>query len=339
MMEGRQHGIHERGAARPSVRRMLAACKRENLGVSSRYFVDFTGTHSVDRFGPVDGVGIPLWDPKRFRLKGGPLYHPVVIAQIGLANFDRALDGDQEADDVFLRTARWIEDHGTEDPDGRFLTWPCAFPLRTPPVPAPWISGMGQGQVLSLLTRLYQRTRSPRTEEVARRAARSFCYPIEEGGVVSEMRSGALFIEEVVSEPAIQVLNGCLYGLYGLYEYAEVFEDQEVRDTLARCVQGVEEALPLFDMGWWSRYSLGLRWHVAPFYYHNVHIEQLRHLAVLLDRPQFEEWAQRWDAYRQSKTFRRRRTLVGAVEVNVNRALTIAKLNSIKYRTLPPFAG
>jgi hypothetical protein len=300
--------------------------------------VDFTGTHSVDRFGPVDGMGIPLWDPRRFRLKGGPLYHPTIIAQMGLASFDRVLNGDPQAEDTFLRTARWIEDHGTADRDGRFLIWPCAFPLRTPPVPAPWISGMTQGQILSLLTRLYQRTGSPHTAEVARLGARSFCYPVEEGGVVSEMRSGALFIEEVAAEPAIQVLNGCLYGLFGLYEYVQVFDDREVREALARCVRGVEEALPLFDMGWWSRYSLGLRWHAAPFYYHDVHIEQLRHLAVLLDRPQFEEWARRWAAYRQSRSNRWRRRVVGGVEVNVNRALTIAKLDSIKYRTVPPFA-
>ena len=303
----------------------------------THYFVDFTGTHSVDKFGPVDGMGIPLWDPKRFRLKGGPLYHPTIIAQMSLTGFDQALNGDHAGDDIFLRCARWLEDHPTADREGRFLVWPCAFPLRTPPVGAPWISGMTQGQILSALTRLYERDRSPRTEEVARLAARSFCYSVGEGGVVSEMRSGALFIEEVASEPAIQVLNGCLYGLFGLHEYAQVFDDPEVRDVLARCVRGVEETLPLFDMGWWSRYSLGLRWHVAPPYYHDVHIEQLRHLAVLLDRPQFEEWAQRWDGYRQSRTFRRRQRLVGVVEVNVNRALTVAKLDTVKYRTLPPF--
>ena len=303
----------------------------------SHYFVDFTATHSVDTFGPVDGMGIPLWDPKRFRLKGGPLYHPTIIAQMGLAGFDRLLNGDQDGD-VFLRCARWIEDHGTEDGEGRFLIWPCAFPLRTPPVAAPWVSGMTQGQILSLLARLYERNKSPDTEAVARLAARAFCYPIEKGGVVSEMRSGALFIEEVVSEPAIQVLNGCLYGLFGLYEYTQVFDDPEIRDILARCIQGVEEALPLFDMGWWSRYSLGLRWHIAPPYYHDIHIEQLRHLAVLLNRPHFEEWAKRWDAYRQSPAIRRRHRVVAAVEVNVNRALAVAGLDSIKYRTLPPFA-
>jgi hypothetical protein len=283
-------------------------------------------------------MGIPLWDPKRFRLKGGPLYHPTIIAQMGLAGFDRVLNGDQEGDDIFLRCARWIEGHATEDGQGRFLIWPCAFPLRTPPVAAPWVSGMTQGQILSLLARLYERNKSRDTEAVARLAARAFCYPIAEGGVVSEMRSGALFIEEVVSEPAIQVLNGCLYGLFGLYEYTQVFDDPEIRDILARCVQGVEEALPLFDMGWWSRYSLGLRWHIAPLYYHDVHIEQLRHLAVLLDRPQFEDWAKRWDSYRRSMVNRRRRQVVGAVEVNVNRALAVTGLDSIKYRTVSPFA-
>ena len=305
----------------------------------SRYMVDFSKTHVPTRFGPVDGQGIPLWDPASFRLKGGPIYHPIVIIQVGLAHYDRTLDGDNEADELFLKCARWIEEHATEDRLGQFLVWPYTFPLRTPPVKPPWVSGMAQGQALSLLTRLFLKAPSPRTAEVARRAARSFCYSLGDGGVVSEMRSGALFIEEVAHDPAIQVLNGCLYGLFGLYEYVRVFDDAELRPVLAKCVRGVEEALPLFDMGWWSRYSLGLRWHMAPPYYHDVHIRQLEELAVRLERPDFDVYARRWDAYRQSAALGRRRAVQSFIEVNVNRALTVAAHDRFKYRRVEGFGS
>lgn len=158
-------------------------------------------------------------------------------------------------------------------------------------------------------------------------------------GVVSEMRSGALFIEEVAHDPAIQVLNGCLYGLFGLYEYVRVFDDAELRPVLAKCVRGVEEALPLFDMGWWSRYSLGLRWHMAPPYYHDVHIRQLEELAVRLERPDFDVYARRWDAYRQSAALGRRRAVQSFIEVNVNRALTVAAHDRFKYRRVEGFGS
>lgn len=303
----------------------------------SRYIVDYSKKRTAARHGLLDEQGIPLFDPKSFRLEGAPLYHPIVIIQYGLAHHDSALDGDREAEEIFFKCARWIEAHASDEPLGRFVVWPYLFPLRTPPVRPPWISGMAQGQALSLLSRAFLKTQSTRTAEVAHRAARSFCYSIREGGVVSKSRSGAFFIEEVAHAPAIHILNGCLFGLFGLYEYLRVFDDPELLPVLEKCLQGVDEVLPLFDMGWWSRYSLGLRWHLAPPYYHDVHIRQLKHLAVLLNRPQFDLYAQRWEAYRLSSALRRRRTALGVVEVNVNRALTVARLNRIKYRRVTAF--
>ena len=303
----------------------------------SHYMVDYTKTHIPARFGPLDAQGIPLFDLKFVRLKGLPVHHPIVIIQYGLAHHDRALDGDEEAERVFLNCARWIEEHASEEPLGRFVVWPYTFPLRTPPVKPPWISGMAQGQALSLLARAFQKTQSTRTAEVAHLAARSFCYSIKEGGVVSKSNSGALFIEEIAHPSAIHILNGCLYGLFGLYEYSQVFDDAEVQPVLEECLQGAVEVLPLFDMGWWSRYSLGVRWNMAPPHYHDVHIRQLRLLAALLNRPEFDVYARRWEAYRQSSAFRLRRTVLGVVEVNVNRVLTIARLDRIKYCRVTAF--
>ena len=267
-------------ASQQPVLRTSALSKGKRRVVLSRYMLDYTKKRTPAL---LDGQGIPLFDPTSVRLTGGPLYHPILIIQYGLASHDRALDGDREAEATFFKCARWIEEHASEEPLGRFVVWPYAFPLRTPSVRPPWISGMAQGQALSLLTRAYLKTQSSRTADVVHRAARSFCYSIREGGVVSEFSSGAFFIEEVAHAPAIHILNGCLFGLFGLYEYLRVFDDAELQPVLEKCLQGVDEVLPLFDMGWWSRYSLGVRWHIAPPYYHAVHIRQLKQLAVLLE--------------------------------------------------------
>lgn len=300
-----------------------------------RYLVDYTETHVPPTWGPLDNQGIPLWDGKGFRLKGPPLYHPSVISQYGLAHHDRALDGQRDAEETFFKCVRWVEENAIEEPLGRFVIWPFPFPLRTPPVGPNWISGMTQGQALSLLTRAFAMTQSARTAEVAHRAARSFCYSVEEGGVVSQSRSGALFIEEVAQAhtPTIRILNGCLYGLFGLYEYLRSFDDVELQPVLERCLEGVDELLPLFDMGWWSRYSLGLRWNIATDYYHDVHIRQLRRLATDLNRPEYERYAERWEAQRRT-SLRLRRRVVGAIEMYVNRVLTVTRLDRIKYRRI-----
>jgi hypothetical protein len=88
-------------------------------------------------------------------------------------------------------------------------------------------------------------------------------------------------------------------------------------------------------MGWWSRYSLGLRFHMAPTYYHDVHVQQLRCLAEIFDRPTFARYAERWAEQQRTPTLRLRRAVLGVIEVNVNRLLTIAGLDGIKYRRVP----
>ena len=302
-----------------------------------RYIVNYSETHVPSPFGPLDDQGIPLWDPKPFRLKGPPIYHPTVVIQYGLAQHGLALNGDREAEERFFKCTRWLEEHAIEEPLGRFVVWPFSFPLRTPRVGPNWISGMTQGQALSLLARAFAMTQSRKTAEIAHRAARSFCYTVEEGGVVSESGSGALFIEEVAQAhtPAIHILNGCLYGLFGLYEYLRFFDDAELKPVLERCVEGVDESLPLFDMGWWSRYSVGLRWNVATEYYHDVHVRQLRRLATDLNRSQYERYAERWEAHGLTSSLRLRRRVYGAIEVQLNRVLTVTKLDRIKYRRIP----
>ena len=124
-----------------------------------------------------------------------------------------------------------------------------------------------------------------------------------------------MFIEEVAAAPKLHILNGALYGLFGLHEYLQSFDDPELQPVFEKCTEGIDEALPFFDMGWWSRYSLGLRWHVASEYYHGVHIRLLANLARELDRPEFNRYAERWERQRRSTALRVRRTVVGAIEV------------------------
>lgn len=297
----------------------------------SRYIVDYTKTKILPRFGPLDATGIPLFDPKFVRLKGEPVYHPIVIIQYGLAHHDLALEGNKESENIFLNCAGWLTDHAVEEPEKRFLVWYYPFRMLTPPVSSPWISGMAQGQALSLLARAYQRTNSSKTAEIAHRAAQSFNYELNKGGILSRTVAGNCFIEELAYYPATHILNGCLYAIFGLFEYLSVFPDHRLENVMEKCVLGVEEVLPAFDMGWWSRYSLGIRWNLATSYYHNVHIHQLKYLAELLNRPEFDYYAKRWESYCQSNSLRLRSKWHGVIEVNINRLLAITRLDRIKY--------
>ncbi|MGH9857184.1 MAG: D-glucuronyl C5-epimerase family protein, partial [Acidobacteriota bacterium] len=293
---------------------------------------DFTRRKVPHQDGPLDKAGIPLCDARRFGLSGAPVYNAVAIAQYALAQHNLALEGNRKAEEIFMRCAQWLEDNAVEEAEGRFLIWPYNYPLRTPSVPAGWISGMAQGEGLSVLARSFYRTGSSRTAAVAERVAGSFLYSVEEGGVISKLSGGRCFIEEVAHPPVLHILNGCQVALIGLFEYVSVFKDTRLQSTLEACVQGVEDLLPRFDTGYWSLYSLGLRWHLSSRHYHRVHVRLFRDLGNLLNNIRFLNCADRWESYQLSMLNRIRHDTTEFVQLNARRTITILQLNSLKYR-------
>ncbi len=296
------------------------------------YIVNYARTKIPPQYGPLDKKGIPLFNLKYVRLRGNPVYHPTAIIQYGLAHHTLYQNGDAAAEEIFLKCAGWLEDNATWEPRKRFLAWYYPYRLRMPAISPPWISGMAQGQALSLLLRAYQQTASPQTAEVAWQAAKSFLYELQDGGILTQTTGGNMFVEELASAPAIHILNGCLYSLVGLYEYLSIFPDTQLQGVLRSCVSGIEEVLPNFDLGWWSRYSLGLHWNTASFHYHDVHISLLTYLGNILDLEIFRDYAFRWDGYRQSLVNHLRRRSIGFTENNWSRFLGVVKLNHLRYR-------
>ena len=301
--------------------------------VLGKYWSDLA-PRKIPHRGPLDDAGIPLSYLRCHRPGAPPIYHPGAILLYTLANYDLALSGEASAEERFMRCARWVEANAVEEPGQRFLIWLHDFPLRTPPVQPPWISGMAQGEALSVLARSFLRTRSSRTADIAQRAARAFLHTVSEGGVIVRASDDRCFIEEVAHPSAIHILNGCLTGVFGLYEYLRVFPDPPLQAVLEACLQGVENWLPAFDTGYWSRYSLGIRWNVADVRYHGVHIRQLSYLGNLLDRPALIRRASAWQGYERSRRSRSLQRLAWSLQLQSNRAMTILRLSRLKYRAV-----
>jgi hypothetical protein len=294
---------------------------------------DFTRRKRKPPHGLVDQCGIPLYDVRRRHLAGPPAYSPVMIAQYALAQYNLALDEDSEAEAIFMRCARWLEDNAVEEQYRRFLVWPFSFPLRSLSVPPGHISGMAQGEGLSVLARSFHRSGSSRTAEVAERVAKSFLYSVEEGGVTFRLSTGKCFIEEVAYPPFVHILNGCQAAVLGLLEHLRFFGDAKLQEVLEACVGGIEELLPRFDTGYWSLYSLGYRWNLAPRHYHHVHVRLFRDLGRRLNNAQFLNYAERWQKYESAMVNRLRHDTAEFVQQNARRALTVLQLNSLKFRT------
>jgi hypothetical protein len=107
----------------------------------------------------------------------------------------------------------------------------------------------------------------------------------------------SLWYEEYPATPPIHVLNGHIYTLLAVLDYARVFNDQEAHRRWRKAAATVRACVHAFDLGYWSLYDLGLREPASRHYHKNIHIPQLRILGALTDDEGFAETADRWEGY------------------------------------------
>jgi hypothetical protein len=59
----------------------------------------------------------------------------------------------------------------------------------------------------------------------------------------------------------------------------------------------IENWLPLYDTGYWSKYSLGIKGNISEMHYHHLHIKQLYKIGTILNRTSFIELSRKWLIY------------------------------------------
>ncbi|KAL3119015.1 hypothetical protein niasHT_003798 [Heterodera trifolii] len=166
-----------------------------------------------------------------------------------------------------------------------------------------WQSAMAQGLALSFLTRAYAMAKNGEKERFllsAQKALGPFELPSEKGGVLSTVCDLPWF-EEYPTLPGTGVLNGFMYALFGLFDFA--LYSKKSRALFIRGLHSLRKLLHLFDDGQWSLYDLR---HIrlnnatpkrARFDYHLLHVSQLRWMFSITGDPFFEETAKRWEKY------------------------------------------
>ena len=203
--------------------------------------------------GPFDGAGIPLLD---YRGDIGRQYNPIAIAQYGLARFNRWCSTADDADRAaWLAVAQWLTQELKPNAHGvpvwfHHFDWPYRQLLK-----APWYSGLAQGNGLSLLVRAAQATGDPAFAAGAHRAFQSFQRSVSEGGVLVEDDRGHVWIEEYLVDPPSHILNGFIWALWGVYDYARWTGRAEAENLWRACLRTLEARLGDFDTGWWSLYE------------------------------------------------------------------------------------
>jgi hypothetical protein len=266
------------------------------------YFMRFA--HKAGYRGPFDEQGVPILD------YGGDIgrqYNPIVVAQYGLARFNKWLaDGARPHHMAWTAAARWLVRELRPNRHGvpvwmHHFDWPYRQRLI-----APWYSGLAQGAGVSMLVRAARIT----GEKVYARAAHAAFEPLRlgvtAGGVLVTDASGDLWIEEYIVDPPTHVLNGFIWASWGVLDYARWSRRPEAWQIWDAAISTLKRRLDDFDTGWWSLYEARDRKleMLASRYYHALHIVQLRVLHRLTGIAHFAGVADRFQLYLDRRAYR-----------------------------------
>jgi len=254
--------------------------------------------------GPFDSSGIPLLD---YHGRIGQQYNPIAIAQYGLGNYNLYLrTGEVSYQKRAVQVADWLTQNLEQNPQGCWV-WNHYFDFEySKLLKAPWYSGLAQGQGISLLLRAYKDTGKKKYRISAEKAFETLVTRIQDGGVLLYDSQGDPWIEEYIVDPPTHILNGFIWALWGVYDYAQMLGDQRAKTLWQQGLNTLEKNLHHFDLGFWSRYDLSEQRMkmIASHFYHQLHIVQLKVLAELSSMPIFTVYVNRWKDYQNNLAYR-----------------------------------
>jgi len=230
----------------------------------------------------------------------GMQYNPNAIAQLALGYYDRILAGDDRINE-FLQQAAFFIDRGRLVAND-VLLWEYNFPFQLRgPVGSPWRSALAQGQGISVCLRAFELSKDERYLNAAHQGFNSFRFLAREhpGGVLDDSRAYT-WLEEYIIEPPTHVLNGFIWALWGVRDYAVAVNDSYAWKLWNQCVRTLQENLQHYDLGFWSSYDM-IKFNPSKHptmptssYYQRLHVVQLRAMYMITGVPVFDHYAYKW---------------------------------------------
>ena len=241
-----------------------------------------------------DERGIPCVNMGR---KWGLQYNPITIIQFGLYNLQRYAQYQGNNELIAIKqVGRWLEENFKPWHEN-MGAWIFQYDLYFYGPRAPWISAMAQGQGISFLLRFYSLQPEEALLEICQKAFRAFLHPMEKGGVVSKFPDGAIVFEEFPTEPPPHVLNGHIFALLGIHDFARFFSDNQARRLFEEAIKGLKQNLHRYDTGYWNLYDLHPTRRLASPMYMKVHIQLMEILYEMTGEMEFQEFARRCQMY------------------------------------------
>lgn len=255
------------------------------------YFEESIADSLFYQYSLTDSAGILMKE-----YNGEIFYNPVQIAQKALY----FLSTYEITNDIIYLD--WAEKYAIKlfeiaDKENQSLMFPYEFdfPLHGDNnfvMKAPWYSGMAQGQVLSLFSKLFSITNDYRYLQYSEQTFNSFF--IEFDGLnnnnnwISAIDSaGYLWIEEYPFNPVNFTLNGFLFSIIGVYDFYKIKPENEVYNLLNAILTTAKYNLYRFrSVNDISYYCIAHK--VQAENYHFIHIEQIDYLYKMTNDVEFK---------------------------------------------------
>lgn len=266
-----------------------------NINILAADQLPYTGGYArkLNSVKNTDENGIPM-----HRYNGRDYYHPVVIAQYGVSflNGYRLTKNPVYLERVALFIGK-LMDESVEYNGAIYYPYKYDFPLhniKDQVMKNPWFSAMAQGQVLSMLVRMYEFTNDPRYLEYAKKTFNSFLNFKKNSKIwVSFIdEDSLLWLEEYPMDEPNYTLNGTIFAVYGVYDFYRIHpENSRVKEILMGSLTTIHRSIDKFrHPGGLSYYCLKHKCQYPA--YHQVHIRELKKLTEISGENYFNEIAE-----------------------------------------------
>lgn len=181
--------------------------------------------------------------------------NPVTSAQYALASYNYFLKkGGENHYSAFMKQADYLISKASIQ--GESAVWAFEFDYAPYDLKAGWISGLAQGQILSVLARRYAENPTPELKILMRQVIRPMMLDRQEGGLLVNTPEGGFWIEEYPSEVPSLVLNGFVFSIIGLGDYLRVVpEDVEVKKFYEQMLGSLKNSLDKYELDGWLAYD------------------------------------------------------------------------------------
>lgn len=225
----------------------------------------------------LDSNGVPI-----IHYSWGDHRNPVTTAHTALAFYQTYLKSDEAWHiDFFLNNADWLLDN--MDSVG-YLRYDFAYEHAGTVLDSGWTSGMAQGEALSVLSMAYNITNSKKYLDGAEMIFSTFFDRSSPHSFI-HVDNGYLYIEEYPNPDSCHVLNGHIFGAWGLWDYYVVSGSEMSLDLFCASLQTVADNYRQWHISEnQTKYCLHNEFKEK---YHLVHLRQMESLYALTKNAEF----------------------------------------------------